>query len=96
MFGATPGIRWQYDAVDLPGINFNFSSAPEALAPIRGRMLDHIGIEIRGLEEFCRRLEDAGVEFDEPYGLRPSGIAAALLTDPWGTSIELTEGLNGI
>ena len=96
MFGATPGIRWQYDAVDLPGINFNFSSAPEALAPTRGRMLDHIGLEIQSLEEFCRRLEDAGVEFDEPYGQRPSGIATALLTDPWGTSIELTEGLNGI
>ena len=96
IFGATPGIRWQYDAVDLPGINFNFSSAPEALAPTRGRMLDHIGLEIQGLEEFCRRLEAAGVEFDEPYGQRPSGIATALLTDPWGTSIELTEGLNGI
>lgn len=96
MFGGTRGMRWRYDSVDLPGINFNFSSTPETLAPTRGRMLDHIGLEIQGLEEFCRRLEDAGVEFDEPYRRLPSGIATARLTDPWGAAIELTEGLNGI
>jgi hypothetical protein len=25
----------------------------------------------------------------------PDGLATALLTDPWGTSLELSEGLNG-
>ena len=29
-FGGTPGMRWRYDAVDLPGINFNFSYNPDA------------------------------------------------------------------
>jgi catechol 2,3-dioxygenase-like lactoylglutathione lyase family enzyme len=28
MFGGAPGMRWRYDATDLPGINFNFSTSP--------------------------------------------------------------------
>jgi catechol 2,3-dioxygenase-like lactoylglutathione lyase family enzyme len=93
MFGGIPGKRSNYDAVDLPGINLNFSEAPKPVAPTRGRMLDHIGFEVRGLEAFCRRLQSMGVTFDRPYGKDGSGLASARFTDPWGTSIELTEGL---
>ncbi len=92
-FGAVPGKRWRYDAVDLPGINLNFSEVPEEQAPTRGRMLDHIGFEVENLEAFCAALQAQGVAFHQPYSVLPSGIAAAALTDPWGTSIELTEGL---
>ena len=94
MFGATPGKRWRYEAVDLPGINFNFSASPRALPPIKGRMLDHIGFEVRNLQAFCKRLEADGVKFDVPYTKSPSGLGTAFLTDPWGTYIELNEGLN--
>ena len=35
------------------------------------------------------------MKFDQPYSkTRHKGYASAELTDPWGTSIELTEGLN--
>jgi hypothetical protein len=37
-----------------------------------------------------------GVNLDVPYAKGPSGLATARLTDPWGTSIELTEGLGGL
>jgi hypothetical protein len=93
-FGGLPGKRWRYDAVDLPGINFNFSGSPQALAPIKGRRLDHIGFEIRNLEAFCKKLVAGGVKLDVPYTKDGAGIASAFLTDPWGTYIELTEGLN--
>jgi aldose sugar dehydrogenase len=96
MFGGIPGKRSNYDAVDLPGINLNFSAAPKPTAPTKGRMLDHIGFEVRGLAAFCKRLEAMGVTLDVPYSKGPSGFGAARLTDPWGTSIELTEGLGGI
>lgn len=92
-FGATPGKRWRYDAADLPGMNLNFSASAEAQAPTTGRRLDHIGFEVAGLEAFCRELEEAGIAFDRPYAKLPSGFALAFLTDPWGTTIELTEGL---
>ena len=96
MFGGSPGTRWRYTATDLPGINFNFSGQPEATVPTRGRMLDHIGLEVVNLEAFCRTLEAKGVVFDVPYRRTPQGIGAAFLTDPWGTYIELTEGLSGL
>jgi catechol 2,3-dioxygenase-like lactoylglutathione lyase family enzyme len=92
-FGGVRGKRWRYNAVDLPGINLNFSSVPAAPAPTKGRALDHIGFEVANLEAFCKKLEAAGVKFDRPYGTLPSGLGIAFLTDPWGTYIELNEGL---
>lgn len=92
-FGATPGKRWRYTAADLPGMNLNFSAAPSPVAPTKGRRLDHIGFEIQGLEAFCAALAQKGVELDTPYRKLASGFAFAYMTDPWGTRIELTEGL---
>ena len=48
------------------------------------------------LEAFCKELEAAGIKFDRPYGKLPSGFGLAFLTDPWGTYIELTEGLRDL
>ena len=57
--------------------------------------LDHIGFDVQNLEAFCKRLEAAGVKFNQPYSkTRHNGYASAEPTDPWGISIELTEGLN--
>jgi len=95
-FGGVRGKRWRYDAVDLPGINLNISGVDAAQAPTRGRMLDHIGFEVTNLEAFCRELEAQGIKLDRPYGKLPSGFGLAFLTDPWGTYIELTEGLRAL
>jgi catechol 2,3-dioxygenase-like lactoylglutathione lyase family enzyme len=51
-FGGVRGMRWRYDAVDLPGININISAVDARQAPTRGRMLDHIGFEVANLEAF--------------------------------------------
>jgi catechol 2,3-dioxygenase-like lactoylglutathione lyase family enzyme len=96
IFGGLAGKRWRYEATDLPGINFNFSAAPQLLPTNKGRMLDHIGLEVRNLQAFCTKLEAAGVKFDVPYQRQAGGIASAFFTDPWGTYIELTEGLSGL
>ena len=92
LFGAVAGKRSNYDAADLPGINLNFSG-DRAGGAMKGRTLDHIGFEITGLESFCKRLESMGVTFGTPYRRNADGIATATLMDPWGTVIELTEGL---
>jgi len=95
MFGAKPGMRGPFQAADLPGVNLTFSLAPGAVAPTKGRALDHIGFEVKDLAEFCKKMEAAGVKFDLPYKNIPSlGLSIAFLTDPWGTNIELTEGLS--
>lgn len=102
-FGGVTGKRSNYDAVDLPGVNLNFSSVADRLrpgqpvptpAPTRGRMLDHIGFEVKNLEATRRRLESLGVHFEQRDGKEPgTGADVARFTDPWGVSIELTEGL---
>jgi catechol 2,3-dioxygenase-like lactoylglutathione lyase family enzyme len=95
-FGGIEGKRWHYEAVDLPGINLNFSGVAAARAPTRGRHLDHIGFEVEHLEAFCKKLEAQGIRFDRPYSRRDDGFGLAFLTDPWGTYIELTEGLRAL
>jgi catechol 2,3-dioxygenase-like lactoylglutathione lyase family enzyme len=98
MFGAKPGMRGTFEAGDLPGVNLTFGGAAgAAVVPTKGRALDHIGFEVRNLEQLVKDLEAKGVKFDRPYTKVPAlGIAIAFLTDPWGTYIELTEGLAAV
>jgi hypothetical protein len=40
-------------------------------------------------------MEEDGVKFDEPYSKkRHKSYASAKFTDPWGTVVELAQGLN--
>ena len=50
-------------------------------------------------QEFAERLhadlQSKGVKLDRPFTKVPTAdLAIAFLTDPWGTYIELTEGLS--
>jgi catechol 2,3-dioxygenase-like lactoylglutathione lyase family enzyme len=93
-FDAKPGRRGKFEAADIPGANLSFSLATTVPAPTKGRGLDHIGFEVKGLEPFCKKLEAGGVKFDVPYRKIPNaGLAIAFFTDPFGTYVELTEGL---
>jgi catechol 2,3-dioxygenase-like lactoylglutathione lyase family enzyme len=93
-FGAKPGKRAIWEAGDLPGANLTYAKATAPVAPTMGRAVDHIGFEVRDLESFCKKLEASGVKFDMPFRKMPQiGLSLAFLTDPWGTRIELTEGL---
>jgi len=95
MLNAKPGRRGSFEAADLPGVNLTYSPSADPLAGTRGRALDHIGFEVKDLEAFCKRLESMGMKLDRPYTKVASmNIAIAFLTDPFGTYIELTEGLD--
>ena len=81
----------------LPGLTMNFSPSPSAMAGSQGRALDHIGFEVKNLEAFTKKLESQGIKLAIPYRQVPAlGISIAFLTDPWGTYIELTEGLDKV
>lgn len=95
-FNAVPGMRGSFQAADLPGVNLTYSPSDVTPEGTRGRSLDHIGFEVDNLEAFCRELEAKGVTFDRPYGrVDALNISIAFFTDPFGTYIELTEGLDG-
>jgi catechol 2,3-dioxygenase-like lactoylglutathione lyase family enzyme len=94
-FSAKPGKRGKFEAADVPGVNLSFTKAETPVVGTKGRALDHIGFEVKDLEAFCKKLEASGVKFDVPYRKVPAlGLSIAFFTDPWGTYIELTEGLS--
>jgi catechol 2,3-dioxygenase-like lactoylglutathione lyase family enzyme len=99
-FGGVPGKRarestpgW-IDCDNLPGVNLSFSQGKTALAPTKGRSLDHIGFDVKDLEAFVKKLDAQGTKLDEAIRSAPNGTTkVAYLTDPWGTRIELTQNL---
>jgi len=83
--------------VEVANVAFRFGLnlvAPQML-PSKGQTMDRIGVEIRNLEGFSKKLEAKGIRLNEPYSTkRHKSFASAQIIDPWGTTIELTEGLD--
>jgi catechol 2,3-dioxygenase-like lactoylglutathione lyase family enzyme len=107
VFDATerPGKTDFFIGADLPKVGYSLNffrwEGDQSLAPVptAGRVVDHVGFEVKNLEAFCKALEAKGIKLARPYTKKTAamnGIATAMLVDPWGVSIELTEGLAGI
>jgi catechol 2,3-dioxygenase-like lactoylglutathione lyase family enzyme len=99
VFGAKPrtGQTGTFITADLPGVGLNFSAAAGPVAGTRGRVIDHIGFEVKNLEVFTKKLTAQGIKLDRPYTkVDALNISIAFITDPWGTYIELTEGLDKV
>ena len=95
--GGEPGMRGRFKKVEVPGIELSFAPSAGSVGPTKGRVLDHIGFEVRRLEEFCAVLKRKGVQFDIPFTkVEGTRMFEAALTDPWGTFISLTEGLDAL
>jgi catechol 2,3-dioxygenase-like lactoylglutathione lyase family enzyme len=82
---------------NIPGSSIIFEQAKNAVAPTKGRAFDRIGLEVVGLEAFSKKLEEAGIKFDSPYR-KANGMNAAfaVFQDPFGTLIEMSEGLSAV
>jgi catechol 2,3-dioxygenase-like lactoylglutathione lyase family enzyme len=94
VFGARARDGGAFPAADLPGVALNFSPSVDSVIGTSGRSLDHLGFEIKDLEAFCKKLQGMGITLNVPYRkVEAMGLAVAFVTDPWGTSIELNEGL---
>ena len=97
VFGAmeSPSANPNFISASLPGVGLNFSVSPTPTAPTAGRAVDHIGFEVKNLQEFLTRLEAQGIKPSVAYRrVDALGINIAFIVDPWGTNIELTEGLD--
>jgi catechol 2,3-dioxygenase-like lactoylglutathione lyase family enzyme len=96
-FGAEMTKHGNEIVANIPGSSILFEQAKGPVAPTKGRAFDRIGLEVVGLEAFAKKLEDAGIKFDSPYR-KANGMNAAfaVFQDPYGTLIELSEGLSSI
>ena len=106
-FNATlrPGQTDFFIGADLPGVGYSLNffrwEGDQSIThvPTAGRVVDHVGFEVKNLEAFCKALEAKGIKLVRPYKKRDAAmnnIATATIVDPWGVSIELTEGLDKI
>jgi catechol 2,3-dioxygenase-like lactoylglutathione lyase family enzyme len=78
---------------DAGTVNLSFQTSQDPVVGTKGRVIDHIGFEVRDLAAFCKRLEAKGITFDVPFREVPAiGLKVAFFTDPAGVYIELTEG----
>ena len=95
-----PTMRGPYESGDLPGMNLTLAplgSQKVPGVPMKGRLMDSIGFDVSNLKGYVDRIAANGVTFDVPYGRDSElGLMSATLTDPWGATIRLTEGLNKI
>ncbi|NIW25187.1 MAG: hypothetical protein GWN29_11805 [Gammaproteobacteria bacterium] len=91
VFDGAPGTRNNAPVVDVPGVQMRFRGADMAQAPTRGRVLDHIGFDVRDHAAFMERLEAEGIALDEPVRTGSSGNVLTYITDPWGTRIEIIQ-----
>ena len=97
VFGAKPRDGAAFVSGDLPGLALNFTKSPDPTVGTQGRALDHIGFEVKNLEEFTKKLEAMGIKLERPYTkVAALNIAIAFIKDPWGSYIELTEGLDKV
>ena len=95
MLGATAGSRGKFKTAELPDVSLTVSASAQPVVGTSGRVLDHIAFDAEGhlFDEIARKVRQAGatVAAEDPR-LRGLGVRSMRFTDPWGTSIELTEG----
>ncbi|MGE0406441.1 MAG: VOC family protein [Candidatus Korobacteraceae bacterium] len=95
-FGAVPTNRNSpnYEESRIPGALLKFQRKQGKLAPSKGRALDHIGFEVKNIEQVRAKLEAAGAKFDgDTRNVPNTNLKVAFFTDPWGTYVEISENL---
>lgn len=90
-FGGKAGTRNNGAVVDIPGVQMRFAKADAKQAATRGRILDHIGFDVKDHAAFMKKLEADGIKCDEGPRKVPNGSTIAYITDPWGVRIEIIE-----
>ena len=83
------------DCVEVAGVSLAMSKADTKLEPTAGRSLDHVGFDVKNLPDFLKRMEAEGVTITQ--GLTASNFVSTMrvsfIADPWGTKMEITEGI---
>ncbi len=90
-FGGTTAIRNDAPVVNLPGVQIRFAKADTKQTPTRGRVLDHIGFDVKDHAAFVKKLQADGIKLDEPVRKGATGSTVTYITDPWGTRIEIVQ-----
>jgi hypothetical protein len=56
-----------------------------------------LGFEVQDLQEFVKKYQEAGGKLDGQIATASAAnLSVVQLTDPWGTSIEVSQGLKAV
>jgi extradiol dioxygenase family protein len=82
VFGAKASLRNNAPVDDLPGVQLRFNKTDMPQAPTKGRVLDHIGFDVKDLKAFLKTLEANNIKIDRPYTVNAAGVALAFCGPP--------------
>jgi catechol 2,3-dioxygenase-like lactoylglutathione lyase family enzyme len=96
-FGAKLSKRGEETIGEIPGARIVFHVTKEPIAPTKGHSLNLLGFEVKDLQDFVKRYQDAGGKLDTQIATASAAkLSVVQLTDPWGTSIEVSQGLKAV
>jgi catechol 2,3-dioxygenase-like lactoylglutathione lyase family enzyme len=97
-FGAKMIKDGKETVADIPGHHILFVEAKTPVVGTKGRAFDRIGLEVKNVEDKCKQLDGAGIKLDgKGYNkAKNMDLAVCVITDPWGTYIEISEGLAAV
>jgi hypothetical protein len=98
-FGAKVSRSGSDTIGEIPGARIVFHETKDPIAPTKGHSLNLLGFEVKDLQAFVKKYQDAGGKFDGTGAIATSAAAnlsVIQLTDPWGTSIEVSQGLAAV
>jgi catechol-2,3-dioxygenase len=95
--GATVGDRgFGFQSLDLGKQKsaLLFTLASDTIVGTEGRALGRIGFEVRDADRLAKAIQAMGGKIMQPFAKSAeTGSASVVVSDPWGTLIELSEGL---
>jgi len=98
-FGAKISRSGKDTIGEIPGARIVFRETKGPIAPLRGHSLGLLGFEVTDIEGFVKRYQESGGTFDGNGTIaraQAANLAVVQLTDPWGTSIEVSQGLAAV
>jgi predicted enzyme related to lactoylglutathione lyase len=82
---------------EIPGARIVFHVTKDTIAPTKGHSLNLLGFEVSDLKAFVQKYQDAGGKLDGQIATATAAnLSVVQLTDPWGTSIEVSQGLKAV
>jgi uncharacterized glyoxalase superfamily protein PhnB len=82
---------------EIPGVRITFRETKEPVAPTKGHSVNLLGFEVKDLQAFVKKYQDGGGKFDMNIANNAAAnLYVIQLTDPWGTSIEVSQGFSAV
>jgi len=95
--GAQP-LAPSVDAIgEIPGARIVFHETKDPIAPAKGHSLAQLDFEANDLQSYGKKYQDAGGKLDSAVTTSAAAnLSIIRFTDPWGTSIEVSQGLAAV